>query len=87
IVFAGHVHAYERHRLMGFDHVITGGGGVLLWSKPVRGPETIKTETCWHFCAVDVRGGTFSVRVVREDGSLLDQFEIFSRRDWSQNTQ
>jgi acid phosphatase type 7 len=80
IVFAGHVHAYEHHHLPGFEHVITGGGGVMLWYKPVPGPETVKTETCWHFCAVDVRGMTMSIRAIRTDGSLLDSFEIASKQ-------
>ncbi|MCX5758550.1 MAG: metallophosphoesterase family protein [Candidatus Hydrogenedentes bacterium] len=80
LVFAGHVHAYEHHRLPGFEHVITGGGGVLLWNKPVPGPDTVKTETCWHFCAVDVKGKTMSVRAIRTDGSLLDAFEIASKK-------
>ncbi len=80
IVFAGHVHAYEHHHLPAFEHVITGGGGVMLWNKPVPGPETVKTETCWHFCAVDVKGKTMRVRTIRTDGSLLDAFEIPSRQ-------
>ena len=80
LVFAGHVHAYEHHRLPGFEHVITGGGGVLLWTKPKPGPNTVKTETCWHFCAVDVKGKTISVRAIRTDGSLLDAFEITSKK-------
>ncbi len=80
IVFAGHVHAYEHHHLPAFEHVITGGGGVLLWNKPVPGPETVKAETCWHFCAVEVKGATMSIRAIREDGSLLDAFEITSRK-------
>lgn len=80
IVFAGHVHAYEHHWLSGFDHVITGGGGKLLWTRPVFGPETVKTETCWHFCAVDVKDKTMSVRAIRADGTLLDAFEIFSKK-------
>ncbi len=80
IVFAGHVHAYEHHHLPAFEHVITGGGGVLLWNKPVPGPETVKTETVWHFCAVDVKGKTMSVRALRTDGSVIDAFEVRSRR-------
>jgi len=79
IVFAGHVHAYEHHFISGFHHVITGGGGVLLWAKPVPGPETIKTETCWHFCAVDIRNGEMNVRAIRNDGTLLDTFNITSQ--------
>jgi hypothetical protein len=79
IVFAGHVHAYERHHLPAFEHVISGGGGVLLWNKPEMGPETIVTETCWHFCAVDVRDRAMSVRVVRTDGSVLDEFNVLAK--------
>ncbi|HPO14998.1 MAG TPA: metallophosphoesterase family protein [Candidatus Hydrogenedentes bacterium] len=80
IVFAGHVHAYEHHHLPAFEHVITGGGGVMLWNKPVPGPETVKTETCWHFCAVEVKGNTMSVRAIRTDCSLLDAFTITSKK-------
>lgn len=78
IVFAGHVHAYERHALPGFDHVISGGGGVLLWNKPVPGPETIVTETCWHFCAVDVTDDSMNVKVIRTDGTVLDEFTVLA---------
>ncbi len=80
IVFAGHVHAYEHHHLPSFEHVITGGGGVLLWNKPVPGQETVKTETIWHFCAVDVKGKTMTVRALRTDGSVIDAFEVRSKR-------
>jgi len=52
---------------------------VLLWAKPVPGPETIKTETCWHFCAVDIRNGEMNVRAIRNDGTLLDTFNITSQ--------
>ncbi len=80
IVFAGHVHSYEHHHLPAFEHVITGGGGVLLWAKPTPGPETVKTETVWHFCEVDVKGKTMSVRALRTDGSVIDAFEVQSKR-------
>lgn len=80
IVFAGHVHSYEHHHLPAFEHVITGGGGVLLWAKPTPGPETVKTETVWHFCAVDVKGKTMTVRALRTDGSVIDAFEVQSKR-------
>jgi len=80
IVFAGHVHSYEHHHLPSFEHVITGGGGVLLWAKPVPGPDTVKTETVWHFCAVEVKGKTMSVRALRTDGSVIDAFEVQSKR-------
>jgi hypothetical protein len=80
IVFAGHVHAYEHHHLPSFEHVITGGGGVLLWAKPTPGPDTVKTETVWHFCAVNVKGKTMSVRALRTDGSVIEAFEVQSKR-------
>jgi hypothetical protein len=74
------VHAYEHHHLPSFEHVITGGGGVLLWAKPTPGPDTVKTETVWHFCAVEVKGKTMSVRALRTDGSVIDAFEVKSKR-------
>lgn len=52
----------------------------MLWNKPVSGPETVKTETCWHFCTVDVKGQTMRVQAIRTDGSLLDAFEIPSKK-------
>ena len=80
IVFTGHVHAYEHLYFSGFDQVVTGGGGVLLWKKPSPGPKTVKTETCWHFCAVDVKETEMRVRAVRTDGRVLDEFAIPARK-------
>ena len=78
-VFVGHVHSYEHHYINGFDHVVSGGGGVLLWLKPTVGPETIKTETVFHFCAIRVEGERMTVKVIRADDSVLDSFEILSK--------
>ncbi len=76
LVFAGHVHAYEHHFISGFDHVISGGGGVPLWAEPVPGEETVKTETCFHFCAVSVEDDLMRLRAIRRDGSLIEEFVI-----------
>ena len=76
IVFAGHVHAYEHHMIGNLHHVITGGGGVLLWSIPGRGPETIATETCFHFCEVHVKGNTMTVQAKRLNGSIIEEFRV-----------
>lgn len=76
ISFAGHVHAYEHLRLGDHHLVITGGGGVLLWAKPTVGPETVCTETTFHFCAVAVRGNTLHITAYRDDGSVIEAFEV-----------
>ena len=76
VVFVGHVHAYERHNLGRLYHVVTGGGGVLLWHIPATGEFTVKTETTHHFCRVDVVGDTMRVRALRLDDSVIDEFEV-----------
>ncbi len=76
VVFTGHAHAYEHHVLNGLHHVVTGGGGVMLWDKPTAGPETVVTETCFHFCEVRVTQDAMTVLAHRLDGTLIEQFEI-----------
>lgn len=80
IAFCGHVHAYEHHALEQFEHVVTGGGGVLLWATPAFGTLTVATETVHHFCRVDVSKGTMRVRAMREDASIIDDFEVRRKR-------
>lgn len=76
LVFAGHAHDYEHHRLGSVHHVVTGGGGVLLWDKATAGPETVATETCFHFCEVRVYRDAVRVRANRSDGSLIEEFQL-----------
>ena len=76
LVLAGHVHAYERHLIDGLHHVITGGGGVLLWFVPETGPKTVATETRYHFCVIHVREDVMELVARRIDGTVIDRFEI-----------
>jgi Purple acid Phosphatase, N-terminal domain/Calcineurin-like phosphoesterase len=76
IVFSGHVHAYEHLRFGDLHQVTSGGGGVLLWKKPTVGPDTIKTETTFHFCAVSIVGDALRMEAKRLDGSIIDTLEL-----------
>ena len=80
IMFCGHVHSYEHLLVDGVHQVITGGGGVLLWDKPGVGPETVCTETTFHFCTVNVGKDAMCVTAHRIDGSIIDRFDVVVRQ-------
>jgi acid phosphatase type 7 len=66
VVFAGHVHNYERHEHGGVSYFVTGGGGAHAY--PIeRAPEDPyqSKEINYHYLLVDVDRGTLQVTMHR----------------------
>ena len=94
LVFAGHIHNYERFHKDGIPYIITGGGGDIL-SKPeqLENPHTKWTAMLHHFCTADVypdrivvlardTGGVpFDGLLVGRGGALLEA-DIPTRRGY-----
>ena len=86
IVFAGHIHAYERSwplrgcridRERGVVYVQTGGGGgILEESAPVRSWHAAKLRRCHHYVTVAIEGDRLELRAYDDEGRLFDQIEL-----------
>ena len=95
LVFAGHIHNYERFHKAGIPYIITGGGGDSL-SKPnqLPNPHTVWTALLHNFCTADVFPDRIEVlardlRGVPFDGITLDrkngikEVELAERRSYT----
>jgi predicted phosphodiesterase len=66
IVFAGHVHNYERYRYGGVNYIVSGGGGA-----PPRSVERFpgdfytRSGPTYHYCKVTVTKETLTLEMVR----------------------
>ncbi len=79
IVFSGHDHSYERTIPIGcVTYVVTGGAGAPLYSQSDNASWSVLYEKTRHFVRVDVDGQTATVRMIRPDGSVGDQFSVSS---------
>lgn len=58
LVFAGHIHTYDRAVRDGVEYIITGGAGAPLYPEPSR-------PAYYHYLRVSVRGDQYSIEVVR----------------------
>jgi acid phosphatase type 7 len=68
VVFAGHVHNYERHEHGGVTYFTTGGGGAHAY--PIqRAPDDPyqSKEINYHYLMVDVDRGTLKITMHRLD--------------------
>lgn len=78
-VFAGHVHAYERHDFDGFPVIVSGGGGAGL-DHPENcvhdAPKIEVLRTVHHVVTVDLEGDTATVRAIDGDREVFDQLVI-----------
>ena len=68
IVFTGHEHLYLRKIVNGVMHVITGGGGALLYTNKEKGG-------FYHFILVAVDGDTVKREVIDINGEVKDTFQ------------
>ena len=94
LVFAGHIHNYERFHRAGIPYVIAGGGGDRL-SKPEQlpNPHKVWTAMLHHFCTADVfedrivvlardlRGVPFDGVLVRKAGAP-EELDLPTRRGY-----
>lgn len=62
VVFAGHVHNYERHEHGGVTYFVTGGGGAHAY--PIeRAPDDLyrNNEINYHYLDVEIRSSTMKI--------------------------
>jgi len=64
-VFMGHEHEYEKRKVDGVWHIITGGGGA-----PIYG------ESFCHFVFVSVDGPRAEAKIIDKEGVIHDEFNI-----------
>jgi hypothetical protein len=76
IVFAGHNHYYARAVVDGVQHVTTGGGGAPLYNPVAGSLNVVASSASFHFCEVDIQGGTLNFKAIKTDGSILDSFAL-----------
>lgn len=77
MVFSGHDHLYERSSKAGIAYIVTGGGGAPL-SDPdqTTNPYQIYAEKTYHFCTVDISGGSLQFYARDSDGTTFDELSI-----------
>lgn len=69
IVFVGHEHLYLRKAVDGIMHIITGGGGAVLYTKDKEGG-------FYHFISVTVDGNKVTGKVIDINGKIRDTFKL-----------
>lgn len=78
-VFAGHVHAYERHDYDGFPVFTTGGGGAGLQSEDNCEFESTTLQlrrVIHHYLSVDLQEDAALIEAVDIDGEVFDSLRI-----------
>ncbi|MBN1571582.1 MAG: metallophosphoesterase [Deltaproteobacteria bacterium] len=76
LVFAGHVHAYERLRYNDIHFVTTGGGGAPLYARKKASDYSELYVRKHHFCTVTASGNILEVNVFDIDLLPIDSFDI-----------
>ncbi|MFN0128544.1 MAG: LamG-like jellyroll fold domain-containing protein [Verrucomicrobiales bacterium] len=86
IVFAGHIHSYERtwpilnmaiNQTRGVRYIVSGGGGGgLEQAGPQRAWFSIHVQRGHHFCFATVHDRTIQFKAYDVDGRLFDTFEL-----------
>jgi predicted phosphodiesterase len=84
LVFTGHSHSYQRFRPLftkgeneqqPITHVTAAGGGAPL-HRVEAGPHTAAARHAYHYCVVEVDGGTLALRAIDIDGTQFDRVTI-----------
>lgn len=86
IVFAGHIHSYERtwpilnmavNQARGVRYIVSGGGGGgLEQAGPQRAWFSIHVQKGHHFCFATVQDRTIQFKAYDIEGRLFDTFEL-----------
>jgi acid phosphatase type 7 len=86
IVFAGHIHSYERtwpllqmavNQKQGVRYIISGGGGGgLEQAAPQRAWFTVHVQRGHHYCFAAVHDRTIQFKAYDLEGRLFDTFEL-----------
>ena len=83
-MFAGHDHFYERSELPGLTHIITGGAGAPLRGKSrsarQQNPYSRAFFSKLHYCLLEVRGDTCTMKVLTPEGEVIDTRTWKARR-------
>jgi hypothetical protein len=78
VVLTGHTHNYSRCTVNGVTHITTGGAGApLVTPDPDFNQYIDYCEETYHFCEVAIDGNTLTFRAVRDDGSLMESFNLY----------
>lgn len=77
-VLNGHDHNYYRTTRNGIAYIVSGGGGAPLYdTDPSKGAiDGDKWEKVNHYVMFDVSGDSVRAKVVRVDGSVLEEFAL-----------
>lgn len=91
IVFAGHIHSYERtwpilnmaiNQARGVRYIVSGGGGGSLeQAGPQRAWFSIHVQRGHHFCFATVQNRTIQFKAYDIEGRLFDTFELTKSDD------
>jgi len=80
LVFAGHVHTYERLEKDGVTYLITGGGGAGLYSQTERSEQSILYVMKNHYVRLSTEADGLRVEAIAIDGSIIDSFTIIGEQ-------
>lgn len=76
LVLSGHARNYERFEPDGgVTYVVTGGGGASLQGFDDN-RESVAAASVHHFLSVDASPSTLSVRVIDDNGTVIDTFSL-----------
>ena len=85
IAFFGHDHDYERTRSLKNDaivadgqgtlYIVTGGAGAPLYSVGTN-LWTVRSESIYHFCLLEVNGSSLTLNVYDDFGTRIDLFTL-----------
>ena len=76
LVLAGHNHYYARAMVNGVCHITTGGGGAPLYKAKSKNDNIVKVDKSLHFCKISTTDNKLKIKVVRADGSIIEEFII-----------
>jgi len=74
ILFGGHNHYYARAVKNGIQHITTGGGGAPLYPPNINYPNILTATMAYHFCKIEIDGGSLNFKAVKTDGTVIDSF-------------
>jgi hypothetical protein len=80
VVFAGHVHNYERYEHQGVTYIVSGGGGATPYFI-TRGPSDVYRQPgpAYHYCLVSVNGPRAEITMMKLD--LQEGRAVFTQAD------
>ncbi len=82
IVLAGHNHYYSRAVVNGIQHITTGGGGAPLYTPKKDKDKIVKIDKSLHFCKISIDSDKISIKVIRANGSVIEEFSINSENNF-----